>query len=177
MEMKKRGGKLAPASRADGFEHKDEDGANYTDKKSLKNVKQHLAREGVKLFVSRICERLLLIRSPEEMFRVNTEHISMHRMRPDRLKCGVDQHGHKCEVKNVMITRQPELWLILNTPPVLSCQAASLAILQHFASKMSMTTSAHTQSDYFLYHNDREVKLIIYTSRCGVVLRSIGFFP
>lgn len=93
--------------------------------------------------------------SPEERFGVNIEHVLPLGMRPDRLKCGVDQCGHKCGVKNVMITRQLELWLILNTLPVLSCQPASSAILQHYASEMSTTALVHTQSDYFhLYHGD-----------------------
>lgn len=55
MEMKDRGSKLAPASHADGSEHKDEDGTNYRDKKTTTKYrkktttsKQHLAREGVK---------------------------------------------------------------------------------------------------------------------------------
>lgn len=34
MEMKERGGKLAPASRADESEHKDEDGTNNRDKEN-----------------------------------------------------------------------------------------------------------------------------------------------
>lgn len=143
MEMKERGGKLAPASHADGSEHKDEDGTTYTDQKTPKqNSKQHLAHEAVELFISRFCKKLFLMHSPEEMFGVNIEHVLLHRMGPDRLKCGVDQCGHKCGVKKktVMITRQQELWLILNTSPVLSCQPASSAILKHFASKMSKHT-------------------------------------
>lgn len=134
-----------------------------------------MAHEGVKLFAIRFCEKVLLMHNPEEMFGVNIEQVLQHRMRPDRLKCGVDQHGHKCWVKNIMITRQQELWLILNTSPVLSCQPASSVILQRFASKMSMTTSAHTHSNYFLYHGDQKVKLIIYTSRCEIDVKSIGF--
>lgn len=35
MEMKERGGKLAPASHADGSKHNDDDGPNYTDKKKV----------------------------------------------------------------------------------------------------------------------------------------------
>lgn len=44
MEMKEHGGKLAPALRADGSKHKDEDGTNYTGrKKGLKKQQQKTA--------------------------------------------------------------------------------------------------------------------------------------